>query len=118
MNRKEPPKRRVKAEPFMLPDWLDPEDWARWDRFRKKKSGKGWTDDAMAFNLRTLTTLRDSGHDPKKAIEQSIERGWTGLFPVKDELPVANGSGSFDPLAYVNRNRSRPRPGDEDVIDV
>lgn len=106
MNRKEPSKRRVKAEPIVLPDWLDPEDWARWDRFRKKKSGKGWTDDAMAFNLRTLTTLRNSGHDPKKVIEQSIERGWTGLFELKK--PIA---GAAKHANFANQNyRAGVRP--------
>jgi len=67
-----------------LPDWLPAEAWDRFDRFRTKKSGKGWTDDARTLNLRTLAKLRTEGHDPVAVINQSIERGWTGLFPVRD----------------------------------
>lgn len=75
-----------KAHALVLPDWLDPDDWAKWDRFRKKKSGKGWTEDAVVLNLRTLTALKDAGQDPRKVIEQSIERGWTGLFELKKPI--------------------------------
>jgi len=94
-NRKEPPKRREEAEALVLPDWLDPEDWARWDRFRRKKSAKAWTDEAASLSLRTLTELRDAGHDPTKVIDQSIERGWTGLFELKKPIAGAAKHGNF-----------------------
>ncbi len=68
-----------------LPDWLPLETWAMWDRFRKRKSAKAWTDDAKALSLRTLERLRAEGQDPTAIVEQSIERGWTGLFPLKTE---------------------------------
>lgn len=59
--------------------------WDRWHRYRKAKSGKGWTDDAARLSLRKLSQLRDEGNDPVAVIDQSIERTWAGLFPVKDD---------------------------------
>lgn len=79
------------ATPLALPDWLSADAWDAWHRFRNGR--KGWTADAKALSLRSLTKLRDEGHDPLAVIEQSIERGWTGLFPLRAELaPNARGS--------------------------
>ncbi|UPL20211.1 helix-turn-helix domain-containing protein [Alcaligenes faecalis] len=111
-NRKEPQK-KISVE---VPGWLDADAWSMWDEFRKQKSGKAWTDAAKRLSLRTLEKLYADGHDPAAAVEQSIERGWTGIFPVKDSMQTGQSSNGFDPLAYVNRNRKRP--GDDDVIDV
>lgn len=69
-----------------LPEWLAVESWAMWDRFRKQKGAKAWSLDAKQLSLRTLSQLRDEGHDPTAVIEQSIERGWTGLFPLKTQI--------------------------------
>ncbi len=74
-------KRAGRASPPVLPDWLPPEAWADWHGFRNAR--KGWTAKARELSLRTLADLKAQGHDPRKVIEQSIERGWTGLFPIK-----------------------------------
>lgn len=58
------------------------EAWCKWDRHRSGK--KGWTADARALSMRTLRKL--AGTDGALAlaiVDQSIERGWTGLFPLK-----------------------------------
>ncbi len=79
------------------PPWLPSEAWAMWDGFRKKKSGKGWTAEAQQLSLRTLAKLRGEGHDPIAVIEQSIERGYTGLFPLKaDRQPAAGRQSESD----------------------
>ena len=81
------------ATPIELPPWLPPAAWDAWHRYRNGR--KGWTPDARALSLRSLTKLRDDGHDPLAVIEQSIERGWTGLFPLRAEFtPNARGSPS------------------------
>jgi hypothetical protein len=74
----------------MLPDWLTESTWADWHAFRNQR--KGWTHKARELSLATLTKLRSKGHDPTAVIEQSIERGWTGLFELKTDLgnPHAN----------------------------
>jgi uncharacterized protein YdaU (DUF1376 family) len=90
-------KHRVASQPRVaivdLPDWLPAQAWQDWHDYRNSR--KGWTAKARNLSLASLTKLRAKGHDPTAVIEQSIERGWTGLFPV-------NG----DPDA--NRTRSSP----------
>lgn len=66
---------------LVLPGWLPADVWDKWHRFRNGR--KGWTPEARELSLRTLAKLHAEGQDPRGVIEQSIERGWTGLFPVK-----------------------------------
>lgn len=82
-----------KRAPIVVPDWLSGEVWGRWEQFRKRKSGKGWTEDAARLSLRTLEKLRDAGHDPETVINQSIERGWTGLFEIGGKGYAGPGTG-------------------------
>lgn len=79
---KEPSKRRAK---IALPDWLPLESWDMWCRFRRSKSGSGWNDDAKRLFLSKLTKLYEEGNDPTAVIEQSIERGWTTVYPLKTQ---------------------------------
>lgn len=72
------------APPLWVPEPLRPA-WARWDAFRKVR--KGWTADAKRVNLAKLVDLTPPS-DPSmadKIVQQSIERGWTGLFPLKED---------------------------------
>lgn len=84
-----------------LPDWLPVDAWVMWDRFRKRKDSKAWTEDAKRLSLRTLAKLRDEGSDPQKVIERSIERGWTGLFELKNKtFAEASQHGNFSKQDY------------------
>lgn len=85
----EPEKQKQGASAPVLPDWLEPDAWAMWHRYRN--TGKGWTADAKALSLRKLAQLRDEGHAPRAVIEQSIERGWTGLFPIRADFAARTG---------------------------
>lgn len=73
-----------------IPSWVPADAWAAWWNGTRKKIRAPNTDDSLRLNLRTLEKLRAQGHDPRAVIEQSIERGWRGLFPIKPE-PI-NGS--------------------------
>ncbi len=73
-----------------IPAWLPPEAWADWSEFRRAKSGKGWTKRGAELGIRKLAKLRAQGHNPVEVIEQSIERGWSGLFPVKSDIKQAD----------------------------
>ena len=76
----------VKPEKF----WLDStssvskESWLEWHEYRQKKSGKAWTLHAMKLSAAKLESFWLEGHDPAAIIRQSIENGWSGLFPIKD----------------------------------
>lgn len=87
-----------------LPDWLTAESWGMWDRFRKQKGGKAWTDDAKRLSLSTLTKLHAAGNDPKAVIEQSIERGYTGLFDQKNKTNNSTGASRHGNFAKQDYN--------------
>jgi hypothetical protein len=74
---------RARPAPLVLPDWLPADAWGDWHAYRNGR--KGWTHKARELSLRKLTELWALGHDPRVVIEQSIERGWTGLFPVHED---------------------------------
>lgn len=71
-----------------LPDWLPADAWKDWHDYRNSR--KGWTRKAKELSLNTLGELREKGHDPTKVICQSIERGWSGLFPLKDGVDTGS----------------------------
>lgn len=81
---------------LVLPDCIPADAWEMWDRYRKSK--KGWTADAKKLNLRTLTEIASKGHDPRKVVETSIERGWTGLFEPKVDPSAAEPKDYRRPL--------------------
>lgn len=71
-----------KAAASPLPDWLPPEEWAHFERHRVAIKAR-LTERARVLLLRELGALRERGCDPVAVIEQSIARGWKGLFEVK-----------------------------------
>lgn len=75
-----------------LPQWLPPDVWRDWSSFRG--SGKGWTHKAQELSLRTLATLHADGYEVRAVVEQSIERGWSGLFRVHEDRPRIGATGS------------------------
>jgi hypothetical protein len=72
--------------------------WVEWNAYRAAR-GKGWTEHAKSLSLSTLKKLHAEGHDPRAVVNQSIERGWTGLFAIKPE----NGNGGPRKLSVVER---------------
>ncbi|WP_260439199.1 helix-turn-helix domain-containing protein [Burkholderia sp. Bp9099] len=71
-----------------LPNWLPADAWADWCEHREAKArdkAAPWTRPAAKVSLRRLTKLRELGHDPVACIEEAVLRGWTGLFPARDE---------------------------------
>lgn len=75
--------------PLALPSWLSPIAWNDWCEYRKAAK-KPLTRKAQVLSISKLERLRADGHDPTAVIEQSIERGWTGLFKI-DEAKSNNG---------------------------
>jgi hypothetical protein len=66
------------------PDWLDPDLWKEFKRHRVQLKSK-MTNTAEGRNINTLKKIMDdTGATQDQVIGQSIERGWKGLFPVKD----------------------------------
>jgi hypothetical protein len=79
---RETEKRASKSPPFVLPDWLPPDVWQDWHRYRNAR--KGWTAHARDLSLRRLTELRSQGHDPRAMVDLAIESGWSKFWPPKE----------------------------------
>lgn len=100
-----------------LPYWLPNDVWDDWVEHRKAVKAP-LTQRAAELSLKKLDRFRAEGHCPIAIIEQSVMSGkWTDLYPIRDrQTPQRAGNGAgFDPLAYVNRNRTL---GGFDVVDV
>lgn len=71
---------RIEKNKKELPDWLDRETWEKWEKYRKeiKKSLKPTT-----IKLQ-LSFLEANKFDHIAIINRSIQNGWTGLFPLKN----------------------------------
>ena len=85
-----------------------------------KRSGKGWTPKAQELSVATLERLRREGHDVVKVIETSIENGWTGLFPLKNNNNVRGttnahqrqpGESVAEYVARINREHDEREAG-------
>lgn len=83
-------KRALPGEEFPTPEWVPRDAWLGWLESRRKKPP---TTRALELALETLTNLRAGGDDPRKVLDQSTLRGWTGLFTTRDR-GFMNGSSS------------------------
>lgn len=72
-----------------IPDFVDQELFHQYVEMREKIK-KPMTGNAIKLAYRTLSRLKEQGHDPKAVLEQSIFRSWAGLFPLEQ---VTNGRG-------------------------
>ena len=81
-------KRREEAVPaFDIPSLIRSEVWAAFEGHRKKIK-KPMTDEARKLVIKECVKI---GGDPNALLEQSIMRGWAGIFPIKDD---SNGKGT------------------------
>lgn len=74
-----------------LPPFIDKEAWDGFCEMRKSK-GKSFPFTARAAKmiLAELYKLRDAGHDPNAALDQSTKYGWSDVYAPKDkEIPKA-----------------------------
>lgn len=82
-------KKTTKENPLYppLPDSVPEQAWADYVDHRKRIR-KPLTEKAVTLSLNKLAALAEKGHPAQAVIDQTIERGWTGLFPLKgDDKP-------------------------------
>lgn len=74
---------------YPLPDWLPAEPWQAFIKMRKKKGSRApLTEEAEKRILMKLDILRMQGNDPAEVLWQSVECGWSGVFPLKTKPVV------------------------------
>lgn len=74
----------VKTPKFELPSWVPETNWAGFMEMRKRKRAPN-TNRALNLAVKKLDALRRQGFPPDTVLDQSTERGWTGLFPLREE---------------------------------
>lgn len=107
----------VAASP--LPGWLPIEAWSAFLDARTAMKAKP-TERAKALLIDELAKLREQGHDPRAVLEQSTQRSWRGLFPVKHD---ARGNGKADHRtafadAILGATPHEHRPDNADPRDI
>lgn len=73
-----PPKGQV----VEFPEWLPEDEFAAFVEFRQSIKHPLKTAHAVKLTIAALKKLKDEGHDPVDVLNQSIQRGWRGLFAV------------------------------------
>lgn len=72
-----------------LPDWIDQEAWDGFCEMRRAMKKIPFTDRAQKMIVKSLYALKQAGHDPNAALDQSTLMGWRDVWPPKDkEIPV------------------------------
>jgi hypothetical protein len=94
-DREEPPtpptRGKFSTSIFLLPDWIEPTDWADYEAMRRTIK-KPMTPRARQLAIAKLEKLRSDGNDPAAVLQRSIMHSWQGLFPLEDRgKPGANG---------------------------
>jgi len=69
-----------------LPAYIDPEAWAGFVDMRKSMpKSRPFTHRAAVLILKELQKIKDAGHCPNAALDQSTLKGWTDVYPAKDK---------------------------------
>lgn len=78
-------KKGVKANDFVLPDWLPK---AAWDQFiaHRKLLHPPLTPHSKKLAITKLEKLKAMGADVTEIINQTILNGWKGIFPIRSNL--------------------------------
>lgn len=96
--------------PLVIPDSIPKSDWEDFCKHR----GSGFTRRAKELILADLEALRQSGNDPGEVLRQSIKRGWSGVFEIKEKNYGAkfnNNKSQHDKLGGVWAEIVRERSG-------
>ena len=77
--------KNVRIKPIKKkPEWLNLKSWEEYTKHRKEMKAP-LTQLAETKALKKLKSLMDGGYSQVEVIDQSIESGWKGLFPVKNK---------------------------------
>ena len=72
-----------------IPSFVDKDLWYDFLEMRKQKRVPN-TDRAIKLLINKLTEFHSNKIDPNKSIEESIMRGWTGVFPLRGDIRNGN----------------------------
>ena len=94
------------SESYSLPEFINSDIWAGFLEVRKRKRTPN-TNHALKLILKELETLRAAGENPDDILNQSIMRGWSGVFTLKNK----NGGQTNG----INRQHTKANDADRDA---
>ena len=84
VNKSKVNKKQTDKPSFALPKDIDSETWKAFEEMRKKIKAP-LTDKARSLIVADLERI---GQDKNRVLEQSIEKAWRGVFPLKDQPAI------------------------------
>lgn len=87
-------KGKTQAAPAAPPDWLPSEPWKAFVEMRTRGRNR-FTEYAKGLTIKRLESLRADGEDVRAVLEQSVMRGWSGVFPVRPDSKGSGGMGNY-----------------------
>ena len=82
-----PLRAKLDVQGFILPDWIEREAWDGYEEMRNKQR-KPMTTRAKTMVIAHLTVLREDGHSPNAALNQSTMRNWVDVYPAKERVRI------------------------------
>ena len=93
-----------------FPQWLDPECWQGFEDMRRSMGkSKPFTKRAAILVLKELQRIKDAGHCPNAALDQSTLRGWADVWPAKEKLIEPCARSQADATAEYLRQEAEHR---------
>ncbi len=89
----------IKAPVFDVPSWIPSDAWLGFKEVRKRKKAPD-TDRALKLIIGKLDKFRAEGQDVAAILDQSVERGWTGVFPLKQATAAKPSRPSLQDTDY------------------
>jgi hypothetical protein len=68
-----------------IPPWIPEKEWQDFLEMRKANNKAVKTEATFEALIKKLSKLKDQGEDIRAVLEQSVERSYQGLFPIKDK---------------------------------
>ena len=102
-----------------LPAWIDAEAWAGFCEMRRKMpKSRPFTGRAAVLILKELQRIKDAGHCPNAALDQSTLRGWADVWPLKDKEIQRAASNTGRELAAMREHDEALRVNPVDARKV
>jgi len=99
-----------------LPAYIDPEAWVGFVEMRRAMPrSRPFTTRAAMLVLYELQRIKDAGHCPNAALDQSTLKGWADVWPSKDKaIERAASSQATQTAEYLNqRGQGAVKPSGE-----
>lgn len=93
----------IVAKTDELPLWLNKKAWGDWLKYNKEKKKK-MPQSTIDLQIKKLEKFKN---DHPAIIYQSIEKGWTGLFPIKKDY------GNSDSMRFVKKQQQEREEREE-----